>query len=434
METDEENRMVDVPEREEEDVVITLTRVPELSSDVSMRWADRVVAEDPGTSHMGQSSRATYPAHLVSEVMSFNGVMPEESFGELSSENQLRLSRLNSVPNRPMSARFTLADNSVDSKTILDKIITMGIPRTHVTCIQRFRSGQVDVTFAKRESRELFLSKVATTFERRPLAPRPTWQSGIFVTVRDAPWELPDDVIKQRLEKYGPVYSIRRAFNQSLLPEKVPDGRRVLRMVVRQPIPPFMKFGPFLVRIFYPEQPRVCWKCNSPDHIGRACPEDYCFNCDQTGHQSHACEERIKCSLCKSEEHLAIDCPGNWGRRTLAERTPRREEDTETHATDEDLGSETSEHSSEDEQTEREEDSQTDENDSQAEEAGNTVDMDEDSEVIEQFSSSEPDTDPPLPQRKRGGRVEEHVKKKSRTEENPLKFFCSRLSLLTYEV
>ena len=305
--------------------------------------------------------------------------------------------------------------HSVDSNTIRDKIITMGIPRTHVTCIQRFRSGQVDVTFAKRESRELFLSKVATTFEPHPSGPRPTWQSGIFVTVRDAPWELPDDVIKQRLQKYGSVYSIRRAFNQSLLPENVPDGRRVLRMVVKQPIPPFMKFGPFLVRIFYPDQPIVCWKCNSPDHIGRACPEDYCFNCDQTGHQSHASEERIKFSLCKSEEHLAIDCPGNWGRRTLAERTPRREEDTEAHATDEELGSQ---HSSEaDEQTEREEDSQTeDEGDSQAEEASKTVNMDE---VIEKYSSSEPYTDPPLPQWKQGGRVEEHVKKKSRIEENP---------------
>lgn len=100
------------------------------------------------------------------------------------------------------------------------------------------------------------------------------------------------------------------------------------------------------------------------------------------------------------------------------------------HTTDEELGSQ---HSSEaDEQTEREEDSQTeDEGDSQAEEASKTVNMDE---VIEQFSSSEPDTDPPLPKRKRGGRVEEHVKKKSRIEENPLKPFHSRLSHLTYEV
>ena len=104
----------------------------------------------------------------------------------------------------------------------------------------------------------------------------------------------------------------------------------------------------------------------------------------------------------------------------MAESTPRREEDTEAHATDEDLGSQTSEHSSEDEQTEGEEGSQTEDgDDSQAEEISKTASMEEDSEVIEQFSSSEPDTEPPLPQRKRGGRVEEHVKKKSRTDENP---------------
>jgi len=210
----------------------------------TLRWADRVAADDPAPSRISQSSRATYPAHLVSEVMSFNGVMPDESFGELSSENQLRLSHLNNVPYRPMSARFTLADNSIDSETILDKIITMGIPGTHVTCIQWFRWGQVDVTIAKRESRELFLCKVTTTFERRPTAPWPTWQSGIYVTVQDAPWELPDDLIKQCLQKYGTVFSIRRAFNQSLLPEKVPDGRRVLRMVVRQPMPPLHEVRP----------------------------------------------------------------------------------------------------------------------------------------------------------------------------------------------
>lgn len=90
----------------------------------------------------------------------------------------------------------------------------------------------------------------------------------------------------------------------------------------------------------------------------------------------------------------------------MAERTPRREEDTEAHATDEELGCQSSEHSSEaDEQTEREEDSQTeDEDNSQAEKASKTVNMDEDNEVIEQFSSSKPDTDPLLPQRKQRGK------------------------------
>ena len=135
------------------------------------------------------------------------------------------------------------------------------------------------------------------------------------MTVRDAPWELSDKLIQHRLERFGVVHSIRRAFNQSLLPERIPDGRRVLRMTVEEPIPPFMRFGPFLVRIYYPDQLRVCWKCGSSDHIGSSCPDHYCFNCDQPGHVAHACKQRLRCSLCKVEDHLAIDCPGNWGRQ-----------------------------------------------------------------------------------------------------------------------
>ena len=173
------------------------------------------------------------------------------------------------------------------------------------------RSGQVNVTFSKADLRDLFLSKLSTTFQQRPTVPRQAWQSGIFVTVRDAPWELSDKLIQHRLEQFGIVHSIRRAFNQSLLPERIPDGRRVLRMTITEPIPPFMIFGPFLVRIFYPEQPRVCWKCGSPEHIGRSCPYHYCFNCDESGHLAYACEKRLNCSLCKAEDHLAIDYPGN---------------------------------------------------------------------------------------------------------------------------
>ena len=73
-----------------------------------------------------------------------------------------------------------------------------------------------------------------------------------------------------------------------------------------------MKFGPLLLRIFYPRQPKACWKCASLDHIGRECPSNFCFSRHHLGHQAHQCEERIRCSLCKSYHHLANDCLGNW--------------------------------------------------------------------------------------------------------------------------
>ena len=244
MDSDEENRMEDVPERPLEPVEVTLPLDPERTSDVPRSWAERVANEDPGVSPSDEEARAAYPAHLISEVNTFDGVMPSQSLGELSHDDQLRLFRLNGVPSRPCLARFTLADNTLDSKTILDRIVSIGIPRQRVTCIQRFSLGLVDVTFAKKDLRDLFLSKISTPFRQRTAPRMPVWDSGVFVTVRDAPWELPDDLVRQRLEQYGIVHSIRRAFNQSLLPEKVPDGRRVLRMTVEQPIPSFMKFGP----------------------------------------------------------------------------------------------------------------------------------------------------------------------------------------------
>ena len=202
-----------------------------------------------------------------------------------------------------------------------------GVQRNHILCIQRLRTGMVEVTFAKKEDCDLFLSRAAIPSGQRPFTfSRSSRSSTIFVTVRDAPWELSDKLIADRLEQYGTVISIRRAYNQSLLPKKVHDGRRVLRMVFRRDIPSFIKFGPFLVRVFYPGQPKHCWKCSSPDHIGRECPSQFCFNCEKCGHVAPNSDERIKCSLCKSEEHLAVDCPGNWSRRTREQRTPRREE------------------------------------------------------------------------------------------------------------
>ena len=202
----------------------------------------------------------------------------------------------------------------------MEEVVSTGVERKFVKCIQRFRSGVVEITFARKADCDLFLSKAAIPSPRRPsffgLSARTPFT---FVTVRDAPWKLNDKLITDRLEQYGTVLSCRRAFNQSLLPEKIHDGRRVIRMSLRRDIPSFI--GPFLVRVFYPGQPKVCWKCASPDHIGRECPSQYCFNCDRCGHLAHDCDELIKCSLCKSEDHLAIDCPANWGRRTLAQRT-----------------------------------------------------------------------------------------------------------------
>ena len=150
--------MVDVQERE--GLVITVSC--ELTSDESGSWAERVTQAEQ-TSHNAENFRPSYPNHLTSKIMAFDGALREQSRGELSVDNQQRLLRLNVVPSRPCSASFMLADNSV---------ISMGIPKTQVACIQHSRTGQVNITFTKAELPDLFLSKVATTFQQRPTVPR----------------------------------------------------------------------------------------------------------------------------------------------------------------------------------------------------------------------------------------------------------------------
>ena len=93
---------------------------------------------------------------------------------------------------------------------------------------------------------------MALCFQHHSVRARPPFETGIFVTVRDVPWEMTDELIATRLEEYCTVHSIRRAYNQSLLPEKVFDGRRVLWMTVEKDITCFLKFGPLLLRIFNP--------------------------------------------------------------------------------------------------------------------------------------------------------------------------------------
>ena len=392
-------------QRTDEEVVLTVS-AEDRTSDVPT-YSQIVVNETSQASHMDNAARAVYPSHLRTLISEFDGVMPVARLGELPHDDQIRLSQLNGVPNRPCTARFSLEDNSVDSSVILDQVVTTGVERRQVKCIQRFRTGMVEVTFASKNACDLFLSQSAIPSSRRRFVfSRQAGNASLFVTIRDAPWELPDKLITDRLEQYGTVLSHRRAFNQALLPERVHDGRRVLRMVLRHDIPSFIKFGPFLVRVYYPGQPKVCWKCSSADHIGRECTSQYCFNCDKCGHLASACDEHVKCSLCKSEEHLAVDCPGNWGRRTYGERTPSRQEEPEPVDND---GMDTDNPDPEaDDQQELDPFHSENLSDSSSDEVSDSAD-----------EPSSQDTSPLPRQRKRSATKPPGIQKKSRTDENP---------------
>ena len=95
MDTDSEMREIDVPERSSEDLVITVP-TEEHTENASRSWAERAQSEEL---HMDQRGRFKYPAHLRSEIYSFDGILPPQSLGELSETDRARLHCLNGVPN-----------------------------------------------------------------------------------------------------------------------------------------------------------------------------------------------------------------------------------------------------------------------------------------------------------------------------------------------
>ena len=72
----------------------------------------------------------------------------------------------------------------------MEQIVSMGIQRNHVKCVQRFRTGQVDITFSRKDDHDPFSSKAAVVIDQCRISTRPAKESGVFITLHNAQWEL----------------------------------------------------------------------------------------------------------------------------------------------------------------------------------------------------------------------------------------------------
>ena len=74
MDSDADEELIDIEERPNNDLEITISVTTEHSSDDTPSWAD-VDAEE---SHIDEPARFAYLSHLLSEVISFDGVLPQD--------------------------------------------------------------------------------------------------------------------------------------------------------------------------------------------------------------------------------------------------------------------------------------------------------------------------------------------------------------------
>ena len=218
----------------------------------------------------------------------------------------------NVTPGRPCTAYFT-ASYFVDSQAVFDKLAELDIPRESVTCLHRRPSRDMQITFVDVETKNKFVSNVALRFQDSSGVINDEDSPLTFLNIYDAPHELCDEALKARLEKYCSVIATRRG---RLSRSNCYNGIRHYRVRIKEPLPSYLRFGKFLVRLSHDGQQHTCRRCNRAGHFASECQNVVCFNCDELGHQSRDCGENIRCCICKSEEHLARRCPFSWYKRS----------------------------------------------------------------------------------------------------------------------
>ena len=115
---------------------------------------------------------------------------------------------MNVTPDRPCTAFFRAPEAS--TKDIFDSLLTDGIPANSVRCLLRKQTGETLITFSKEEFCVQFLEKSAFYLRNRPYPTHPERAELTFLTICDAPHELPDSAIEECLKPYCSVFSHRR--------------------------------------------------------------------------------------------------------------------------------------------------------------------------------------------------------------------------------
>lgn len=221
----------------------------------------------------------------------FNQIVAGEVGGDVARpEDEHRL------PGRPLTAFFS-PQVRLPSCDVLSALQKAGLDGSSVTCIQRKASGEILLLFRKADLKERFVCFSVLKVNGAPYAIQDGDHPLTFVQIFDAPHELPDSAIIQRVADYCKVVTYRRSFFRDPGWENVQDGSRHYHVCMKKPIPSYMGFGNTFIQFRYVGQPKTCRHCHSASHFANACHTIICFNCKKSGHLASDCPAPVACNI-----------------------------------------------------------------------------------------------------------------------------------------
>lgn len=175
----------------------------------------------------------------------------------------------------------------------------------NVKCLQPVQKGFA-VSFDDEEIPKKLLEMRDIQLEGRNVYVIRPGTARTIVKVFDLPYELDDKQVREMLEHYGEVLSLRR--DKMITLPTVENGTRTALMILEDEVPNRVPFGKYIAKIWYPLIKKVCRICQEEGHIGIKCPEFKCRRCKKQGHYARNCPEPIICHNCDGEGHMAREC------------------------------------------------------------------------------------------------------------------------------
>ena len=215
----------------------------------------------------------------------------------------------NVTPDRPCTAYFN-SDIFENSNAVFEALKNQDFDARAIRCLQRKPSGDMLISFATSEMKRKFVYRNVMQIEGRSYAINDGDRRLAYLNIYDAPYELPDVALAHRLEPFCEVLHMRRGkFSNGVF-----NGNRHFRVRITAPIPSYLRFGKFLVRLSHDGQDHTCRRCNRVGHFANDCTNTFCFNCEELGHMAGSCPNAELCCICKSHGHRARYCPFSWHR------------------------------------------------------------------------------------------------------------------------